>query len=43
METRVFSKYFVGGCSMNNLKTKVNDLDVDKLKIFPLDFKKAMQ
>lgn len=26
---------------MNNLKTKVNDLDIDKLKDIPMDFKKV--
>ena len=26
--------------SLNNLKTKVDDLDVTKLKIVPVDFKK---
>ena len=39
MKTRVFLKYFLRACSLNNLNTKVDDLDIDKLQIVPVDLK----
>ena len=39
MKTRVSLKYFVTDCSLNNLKTRVDDLDLGQLKTFPIDLK----